>query len=54
MSKRYRCQEVDCDWTVTKENDEELVEAVQQHVGEAHESTEMEAVIIGNAEQINE
>jgi predicted small metal-binding protein len=54
MSKRYRCQEVDCDWTVSKDDNEELVEAAQQHAREAHESIEMEAVIIENAEQTNE
>lgn len=54
MQKRYYCQEVECDWSVTKSDDEELIEAVQQHFEEEHASIEMEAVIMANAEQIPE
>lgn len=54
MPKRYQCQEVDCEWSVTKDDEEELVEAVQQHFEEEHASIEMEAVIMANAERVTE
>lgn len=54
MQKRYQCQEVDCDWSVTKADEDEFIEAVQQHFEEEHASIEMEAVIMANAEQVPE
>lgn len=42
--------EVGCDAVVTAASEEELVEAVNAHVGEAHDSYELEEVILAGAE----
>jgi predicted small metal-binding protein len=50
--KSWRCLEVDCDHVVTAADDEELVDAVNAHVGEAHGSYELEDVILAGAEEV--
>jgi predicted small metal-binding protein len=47
---RWRCLEVGCDTVVTAATDELLVEAVTAHVREAHDSYELEEVILAGAE----
>jgi predicted small metal-binding protein len=49
--RQWRCLEVDCGTVVSAATDEELIEAVNAHVGEAHDSYELEEVILANAEE---
>ena len=49
--RQWRCLEVDCGTVVSAGNDEELVEAVNDHVRQAHDSYELEEVILANAEE---
>jgi predicted small metal-binding protein len=42
--------EIDCDAVVTASSDDELVEAVNAHVREAHDSYELEEIILAGAE----
>ena len=50
MTRRWECLEVGCGATVTAPDDEELVEAVNAHVREAHDSYELEEIILAAAE----
>lgn len=51
MSKtmRYECLEPGCGWTVEAEGEKELVSRVQEHMGEQHDTFELEDVIIDAA-----
>lgn len=49
---RWRCLEAGCDTVVTAADDEQLVEAVNRHVDEAHQSFELEDVILDAMEEI--
>lgn len=46
---RWTCLEAGCDEVVTAAGDEELIEKVNAHVGEAHASYELEDIILANA-----
>jgi predicted small metal-binding protein len=46
---RFECLEADCEFEVEAASDEELIDAVQQHMGEAHDSFELDDVILANA-----
>ena len=50
MARRWQCLEVGCDATISAPSDEELVEAANAHVREAHDSYELEEVILAAAE----
>ncbi len=50
MSLRWRCLESGCETAVTAGSDDQLVEAVNAHMREAHDSYELEDVILANAE----
>ena len=50
MARRWRCLEVDCGEVVTAESDEALVDAANAHVREAHDSYELEEVVLAAAE----
>jgi predicted small metal-binding protein len=50
MPRRWQCLEVGCATAVTAGSDEELVAAVNAHVREAHDSYELEEVILAAAE----
>src|SRR5262249_44183644 len=54
MGRRWRCLEVGCGTTVSAPSDEELVAAVNAHVREAHDSYELEEVILAGAEDAPE
>jgi predicted small metal-binding protein len=47
---RWRCLEVGCETLVEASCDEELVEGANAHVREAHDSYELEEVILAGAE----
>ena len=51
--RRWRCLEVGCGTVITGETDEELVEAANAHVQAAHDSYELEEVILAGAEDVN-
>jgi predicted small metal-binding protein len=50
--KRWECMEAGCSFSVTAGGDEELIEKVNAHVGEAHDSYELEDVILADAEEV--
>jgi predicted small metal-binding protein len=50
MARQWQCLEVGCREAITAESDEELVEAVNAHVREAHGSYELEEMILAVAE----
>jgi Protein of unknown function (DUF1059) len=54
MARAWRCLEAGCDTLVTAENDEQLVAAANRHVAEAHDSFELEDVILDAAEEATE
>ena len=49
MAVRWSCVEVDCDWAVTAPDAETIVPLVQQHITEAHDSFELEEVVLDAA-----
>jgi predicted small metal-binding protein len=52
MRKQFVCLEAGCDEVIAAPSDEELVEAVQQHVVEAHNSFELEEFILAGATEV--
>jgi predicted small metal-binding protein len=54
MARRWQCLEVGCKAEITAGTDEELVEAANAHVGEAHGSYELEEMILAVAEEAPE
>ena len=50
MRRRWQCLEVGCGATISAASDEELVAAVNEHVHTAHDSYELEEVVLANAE----
>ena len=54
MARAWRCLEAGCDTVVTADDDEQLVATVNRHVGEAHDSFELEDVILDAAEDVPE
>lgn len=51
MARRWQCLEVGCGAVITAGSDDELVEAANAHVGEAHGSYELEEMILAVAEE---
>jgi hypothetical protein len=54
MARAWRCLEAGCDTIITAEDDEQLVVAVNRHVGEVHDSFELEEVILDAAKDAPE
>jgi len=52
--KRFVCLEAGCDRVIEAGSDEELVEAVQEHVAEAHNSFEIEDFILAGATEVQD
>ena len=50
MGKRWQCLDVGCGAVVSARSDEELVEAANGHMREAHGSYELEEMILAVAE----
>jgi predicted small metal-binding protein len=50
MARAWRCLETGCDVTVVADDDQQLVAAVNRHVAEAHDSFELEEVILDAAQ----
>jgi predicted small metal-binding protein len=45
----FSCLEPGCGWTFETDSEEKLVETVQAHMAEEHDTFELEDVIIDNA-----
>lgn len=52
--KKWTCMEHDCDTVVVADSIEELVAMVNAHVGEAHNSFELEEMIEDVAEDVDD
>jgi predicted small metal-binding protein len=52
--KQFVCLEAGCNAVIEAGSDEELVEAVQEHVAQAHNSFELEEFILAGATQVDE
>jgi predicted small metal-binding protein len=50
--KRWECLEAGCSFSVVAANDEELIEKANEHVGQAHDSYELEDVILAGAVEV--
>ena len=46
---RYECLEAGCDWKTEAPSEDDLVETVSRHMADAHDTFELEDVIIDNA-----
>ena len=54
MAKRWQCLDVGCGAVVLAGSDEELVEAANAHMREAHGSYELEEMILAVAEDADD
>ena len=52
--KRWECLEAGCGEILIAADEDELIEKVNAHVGEAHGSYELEDVILANAEEVDD
>jgi predicted small metal-binding protein len=48
---QWKCLEAGCDVVITAEDEDELIEKVNAHVGEVHDSYELDEIILANAEE---
>jgi predicted small metal-binding protein len=51
--KRFVCLEAGCETAIQANSDEELVQAVQEHVAEAHNSFELDDFILAGATEVD-
>jgi predicted small metal-binding protein len=51
--KKFVCLEAGCDRVIEADGDEELIEAVQAHVAEAHNSFELDEFILAGATEVD-
>jgi predicted small metal-binding protein len=51
--KQFVCLEAGCERVIEADSDEELIQAVQQHVAEAHDSFELDEFILAGATEVN-
>ena len=54
MARAWRCLEAGCDTVVTAQDDEAPVAAANAHVLDAHNSVELEEVILDAAEDVTD
>ena len=52
MTLKYRCLDAGCDVEIRAADERALIEAVQAHVAEAHDSFELEEVIVDMATEV--
>jgi predicted small metal-binding protein len=52
--KRWECMEAGCDAVVTAGDEDELVEKVNDHVRAAHDSYELEEIILAGATEVDD
>ncbi|MDX6583589.1 MAG: hypothetical protein QOI10_2773 [Solirubrobacterales bacterium] len=53
MTLAYRCLDAGCDVEIQAADERTLIEAVQAHVAEAHDSFELEDVIVDMATEVD-
>jgi predicted small metal-binding protein len=51
---RYRCLEAGCEFEIEVDSEEELLERVQSHMAQAHDTFELEDVILDNASVVED
>jgi predicted small metal-binding protein len=51
--KQFVCLEAGCETVIAANSDEELIQAVQQHVAEAHNSFELDEFILAGATEVD-
>ncbi len=54
MARQYECLEAGCGEVVVAADEQALVEAVQRHMAERHDSFELEDVIIDMSTEVEE
>jgi len=54
MTRQYQCLDAGCEATIVAQDEEALVEAVQRHMAEEHDSFELEDVIIDMSTEVND
>lgn len=52
--KRFVCLEAGCDEVIEADSDDQLVDAAQEHVREAHNSFELPDFILAGATEVDE
>ena len=50
--KQFVCLEAGCETVIEANSDEELIQAVQEHVAEAHNSFELDEFILAGATEV--
>ena len=50
--KQFVCLEAGCEQVIEADNDDELVQAVQEHVAEVHDSFELDEFILAGATEV--
>jgi predicted small metal-binding protein len=53
-TKRYVCLEAGCGKSIEADDDDALVEAVEAHMAEAHNTFELEDVILANSVTVDQ
>jgi predicted small metal-binding protein len=51
--KQFVCLEAGCETVIEANSDNELIQAVQQHVAEAHDSFELDDFILAGATEVD-
>jgi predicted small metal-binding protein len=51
--KRFVCLEAGCERVIEADGDDALIEAVQKHVAEAHNSFELDEFILAGATEVD-
>ena len=54
MARRYECLDAGCGEVIVADDETALVEAVQAHMADAHDSFELEDVIVDTSTEINQ
>ena len=54
MARKYECLEAGCGEVVVAADEQALVEAVQRHMAERHDSFELEDVIVDMSTEVEE
>ncbi len=52
-TKRFVCLESGCETSIQADSDDELVQAVQEHMGQAHDSFELDEFILAGATEVD-
>ena len=54
MARKYECLEAGCGEVVVAADEQALVEAVQRHMAQSHDSFELEDVIVDMSTEVEE